>query len=59
MGSSNGEGLSQLYLEFVDTYRKWFMPQNENHRIENDIPEITHGPGNPLLDNIEPIWTDA
>ena len=35
------------------------MPQNENHRIENDIPEITHGPGNPLLDNIEPIWMDA
>ena len=31
------------------------MPRNENHRIENDIPEITHGPGNPLLDNIEPI----
>ena len=35
------------------------MPRNENHRIENNIPEITHGPGNPLLDNIEPIWTDV
>ena len=36
-----------------------FISQNENYRIENDIPEITHGPGSPELDNIESIWTDA
>ena len=28
MGSSDGEGLSQLYLELVDAYRKIFIPQN-------------------------------
>ena len=28
MRSSDGEGLSQLYLEFVDAYKKRFMPQN-------------------------------
>ena len=26
------------------------MPQNENYRIENDIPEIIHGPGIPVRD---------
>ena len=28
MGSSDGEGLSNLYLELVDAYKKWFIPQN-------------------------------
>ena len=28
MVSSGGEGLSQLYLELVDAYKKRFMPQN-------------------------------
>ena len=28
MGSSDGQGLSQLYLELVDAYKKGFMPQN-------------------------------
>ena len=28
MGSSDGEGLSQLYLELVDGYKKRFMRQN-------------------------------
>ena len=28
MRSSDGEGLSQLCLEFVDAYKKGFMPQN-------------------------------
>ena len=28
MGSSDGEGLSQVYLELVDAYNKKFMPQN-------------------------------
>ena len=28
MGSSDGEGLSQLYLEFADAYKKRFLPQN-------------------------------
>ena len=28
MGSSDGEGLSQLYLELVNGYKKRFMPQN-------------------------------
>ena len=28
MGSSDGEGLSQLHLELVDAYYKKFMPQN-------------------------------
>ena len=28
MGSSGGEGLSQLYLELVDAYQKRFLPQN-------------------------------
>ena len=28
MGSSDGEGLSQLYLELVDVYKKRFIPQN-------------------------------
>ena len=28
MGSSDGEGLSQLYLELVDACRKRFIPQN-------------------------------
>ena len=23
--------------------------------VENDIPEITYGPGTPALDNIEPV----
>ena len=46
LGSSDGEGLSQLYLELVNAYKKRFIPQNENYRIEN-IPEITHGPGSP------------
>ena len=27
--------------------------------VENDIPEITHGPGTPGLDNIQPVWMDA
>ena len=29
IGSSDGEGLSRLYLEFVDAYKKRFLPQNE------------------------------
>ena len=28
VGSSDGEGLSQLYLELVDAYNKRIMPQN-------------------------------
>ena len=28
MGPSDGEGLSQLYLELADAYKKRFMPQN-------------------------------
>ena len=28
MGSSDGEGLPQLYLELVDAYKKRFMPEN-------------------------------
>ena len=28
IGSSDGEGLSQLYLELVDAYKKRLMPQN-------------------------------
>ena len=28
MGCSDGEGLSQLYLELVDAYMKRFIPQN-------------------------------
>ena len=28
MGFSDGEGLSQLYLELVEAYKKRFMPQN-------------------------------
>ena len=28
MGSSDGEGFSQLYLELVDAYKKRFMPRN-------------------------------
>ena len=28
MGSSDGEGLSQLYLELVEAYKKRFVPQN-------------------------------
>ena len=28
MGPSDGEGLSQLYLELTDAYKKRFMPQN-------------------------------
>ena len=28
MGSSDGEGLSQLDLELADAYKKKFMPQN-------------------------------
>ena len=28
MGSSDGEGLSQLYLQLVNTYQKRFIPQN-------------------------------
>ena len=28
MGSSNGEGLSQLHLELVGAYKKRLMPQN-------------------------------
>ena len=27
--------------------------------VENDIPEIIQGPGIPVLDNIEPVSTDA
>lgn len=27
--------------------------------VENDIPDITHGPATPALDNIEAILTDA
>ena len=27
MGSSDGEGLSQLYLEILNIYKKRFMPQ--------------------------------
>lgn len=27
--------------------------------VENDIPDITHGPDTPVLDNIEAILTDA
>ena len=26
--------------------------------VENDIPEIIHGPGTPVLDNIDPFWID-
>ena len=28
MSSSDGEGLSQLFLELVHAYKKRFMPQN-------------------------------
>lgn len=27
--------------------------------VENDVPDITHGPVTPALDNIEAILTDA
>ena len=27
--------------------------------VENDIPDITHGPDTPALDNIEAVLTDA
>lgn len=27
--------------------------------VENDILEITEGPGTPEFENIEPTWTDA
>ena len=27
--------------------------------VENDIPDITHGPATPAFDNIEAILTDA
>ena len=27
--------------------------------VENDIPEINHGPGTHVLTNIEPVWMDA
>ena len=34
-GSSDGEGLSQLYLELADAYKKRFMPQKwSNRRIK-------------------------
>ena len=26
--------------------------------VESDNPEITHGSGTPVLDNIEPFWAD-
>ena len=29
MESSDGEELSQIYLELVNTYKERFMPQNE------------------------------
>ena len=32
MGSSNGEGLSQLYPELVDAYKKRFIPKNGDGR---------------------------
>ena len=37
MGSSEGEGLLQLYLELVDANKKIFMPQNrQSSGKEND-----------------------
>ena len=27
--------------------------------VENDIPEMTHALGIPILDSIEPVWMDA
>ena len=33
MGSSDGERLSQLYLELVDAYKKRFMPQNRQFAV--------------------------
>ena len=27
--------------------------------VENDVPEITHGPRTLILDNVEPVWTDS
>ena len=58
--SSDGEGLSQLFLELDDD------SYNEQHVI-NDvdfdsvgkrIPKMTHGPETPVFDNIEPVWMD-
>ena len=34
MGSSDGEGLSQLYLELVGNYKKRFMPQMDKLRTK-------------------------
>ena len=38
MGSSDGEGLSQLYLELVDAYKKRFMPQNGQVAVSKCSP---------------------
>ena len=38
MGSSDGEGLSQLYLELADAYKKRFMLQNGQAAISQWSP---------------------
>ena len=38
MGSSGGEGLSQLYLELVDAYKKRFMSQNGQAAVLKSSP---------------------
>ena len=38
MGSSDGEALSQLYLQFVDTYKKRFMPKNGQVAVSKCSP---------------------
>ena len=38
MGSSDGEGLSHLYLELVDAYKKISMPQNARVAVLKCFP---------------------
>ena len=38
MSSSDGEGLSQLYLELVDAYKKMFLSQNKHYLSLSSSP---------------------
>ena len=59
MGSSDSEGLSQLYLELVYNGDGVDFHDVDFDGVGNDIPEITHRPRTPIFVNIEPVWTDV
>ena len=46
----------ELFCAMAFQYLEWHAIDDiDFDGVQNNIPEITHGPGTPALDNIEPV----